>query len=171
MLTLDVQRESEDSAPPDDALRRVADAVLRIAGRTEPSEISLRVVDPEEMQTLNERFRGKNKPTNVLSFPVDFPPELALPLLGDVVICAPIVYREAREQHKTPAAHWDHLFIHGVLHLLGFDHENEAEAQEMEALETRALALLGWPCPYEHQDRQPPATDDPSKALPMETPA
>lgn len=149
MLTLDVQRESIDSSPGDAVLHRVALAALDVANRAAASEVSLRIVDRDEMQMLNNRYRGKNGPTNVLSFPVDFPEDLTLPMLGDVVICAPVVYEEARKQHKTPAAHWDHLLVHGILHLLGFDHEDDIAAREMEALEVQALATLGWPNPYE----------------------
>ena len=100
------------------------------------------------MRDLNARYRGKDRPTNVLSFPADLPEAVELPLLGDIVICAPVVHDEARQQGKSPAAHWDHMLIHGVLHLLGYDHESDREAEEMEALETRALQILGWPCPY-----------------------
>ena len=84
----------------------------------------------------------------MLSFPAQLPADVDLPLLGDVVICAPLVQREAAQQHKAPAAHWGHLLIHGVLHLLGFDHERCADAQRMEAMERQALAALGWPDPY-----------------------
>ena len=100
------------------------------------------------MQQLNAHYRGRDYATNVLSFPADLPEELEVPLLGDVVICAPVVRDEARDQGKTLAAHWDHMLIHGVLHLLGYDHESDHEAQEMEALEIRALASLGWTDPY-----------------------
>jgi probable rRNA maturation factor len=113
------------------------------------TEVSVYVVDEPESQELNLRYRHQNKPTNVLSFPADIPPELDLPLLGDLVICAPVVEREAREQHKTLEAHWAHMVIHGTLHLIGYDHITDPDAEEMEGLETRILLQLGFPAPYE----------------------
>ncbi len=100
------------------------------------------------MTNLNGQFRNKPRPTNVLSFPSDIPAELELPLLGDIVICAPVVRSEAAEQDKTLQAHWAHMTVHGSLHLLGYDHIDDDEAELMEALETRVLAGLGLPCPY-----------------------
>ena len=101
------------------------------------------------MRQLNARYRNRDKPTNVLSFPVELPPGVSVPLLGDIVLCAPVVRDEAMEQLKPLAAHWGHMLVHGVLHLLGYDHESDTEALEMEELERSALASLGWPCPYE----------------------
>lgn len=123
---------------------------------TKPSlhqaELSIRIVDEEESQTLNRDYRQKNKPTNVLSFPAELPDIVDLPLLGDLVICAPVVEQEAQEQHKTSHAHWAHMVIHGTLHLLGYDHIDAQEADEMEAIETDILATLGIDCPY-HSSR------------------
>lgn len=113
-----------------------------------PTEMTLRLVDREESQDLNRTYRGKDKPTNVLSFPFDGPEGVPLALLGDMVICAPLVAEEAQEQSKTGRAHWAHLVIHGTLHLLGFDHVDEDEAAEMEALEVQILARLGIADPY-----------------------
>lgn len=113
------------------------------------AEVSVYIVDEDESQELNLRFRQKDKPTNVLSFPADIPPELDIPLLGDLVVCAPVVEREAEEQTKTLDAHWAHMLVHGTLHLLGYDHINEADAEEMEQLETQILQRLGFPAPYE----------------------
>jgi probable rRNA maturation factor len=110
--------------------------------------VSVRIVDTEEGQALNLQYRGRDYATNVLSFPVELPPGVNLPLIGDLVICAPVVAREAAEQGKKPADHWAHLTIHGTLHLLGYDHIDEAEAETMEALETRVLAGLGIADPY-----------------------
>jgi probable rRNA maturation factor len=101
------------------------------------------VVGPAESRALNRRYRGKDKPTNVLSFPCEAPGEL-----GDVVICAPVVAREAREQGKAVAAHWAHMVVHGVLHLRGFDHIRAAQAKVMEARERAILARLSFPDPY-----------------------
>lgn len=148
MLTIDVQREASLPAPKDELIERAAKAALSAAGIERVCEVSLRVVDADEIQTLNRQYRSKNSPTNVLSFPAEFPPELEIPLLGDVVICAAVVKAEACEQSKPIEAHWDHMIVHGVLHLLGYDHELEQEAIEMEALEVQILAQLGWPSPY-----------------------
>ena len=112
------------------------------------AELSLRLVDRDESQELNSRYRGKDKPTNVLSFPAELPPGLDIALLGDIVICAPLVGEEAEAQHKSRQAHWAHLVIHGVLHLLGHDHQDEQEAAEMEAIEVELLASLGYGNPY-----------------------
>lgn len=168
MLTLDVQRESAEEAPDDEDLRRAAELALASAGANTSSEweLSLRIVDTDEMQALNNRYRGKHGTTNVLSFPVQLPEGISVPLLGDVVICAPVVREEATLQHKPEAAHWDHMLVHGVLHLLGFDHQTDDEATAMESLETTVLQQLGWPCPYERQDgNQPPATEASARVL------
>lgn len=119
-----------------------------LADRRDAAEVSLRIVDEEEGASLNRTWRHKDYPTNVLSFPAHLPAELKSPLLGDLVICAPVVVREAAEQGKSPEAHWAHLVVHGTLHLLGYDHENDMDAAQMEALETAILAGLGYPDPY-----------------------
>lgn len=155
-LQLDIQRESSETVPEEDDLRRWVAAAL--AGRRgKDTEISLRLVDREEMATLNKAWRGKSGPTNVLSFPSDLPPDLDHPLLGDVVICAPVVRDEAREQGKSLDAHWAHMAVHGTLHLLGYDHIDDDEAEAMEALETAVLAALNYPCPYRGEQSEEPA--------------
>jgi probable rRNA maturation factor len=106
------------------------------------------IVDETESQELNFQYRKKNKPTNVLSFPADIPDEVGVPLLGDLVVCAPVVEREAKEQGKTLEAHWAHMLVHGTLHLLGYDHIEDDEANVMEALETRLITQLKFPAPY-----------------------
>ncbi|WP_108445927.1 rRNA maturation RNase YbeY [Halomonas denitrificans] len=111
-------------------------------------ELTVRFVDAEESQALNRNYRGRDKPTNVLSFPFEGPPGIDLPLLGDLVICHPVVVREAREQDKSTPAHYAHMVIHGTLHLLGHDHIDDAEAVIMEALEREILASLGIADPY-----------------------
>jgi len=117
----------------------------------------VRIVDEPEMRELNARYRHKDYPTNVLSFPAELPPGVDVPLLGDIVICAPVVNREATEQHKAPRAHWAHMLVHGTLHLLGHDHERERDAAVMEALERRILAGLKFPDPYqEHEQAERP---------------
>lgn len=112
------------------------------------AEVSIYIVDEQESQELNFQYRGKNKPTNVLSFPADIPDEVGVPLLGDLVVCAPVVESEAREQGKTLEAHWAHMLVHGTLHLLGYDHIDNDEAEVMEALETRLVTQLNFPAPY-----------------------
>jgi len=109
-------------------------------------------VDAAESQALNRRFRGKDRPTNVLSFPADLPPELELPLLGDLVVCREVVEAEAAEQGKPAEAHWAHMVVHGTLHLLGYDHETAEGAEAMEALEAEILSEFGWPDPYQEHD-------------------
>jgi len=145
---VDVQiATSDENIPSDEDFRSWVAAALpadRLA-----SEITIRVVGFDESQALNAQYRQQDKPTNVLSFPTDLPPELQIPLLGDLVVCAGVVEREAHEQGKSLVAHWAHMVVHGTLHLLGYDHESDAEAEEMEALETRILGNLGFPAPYE----------------------
>ena len=117
-------------------------------GDREDAELAVRVVDREESRRLNAMYRGKDAPTNVLSFPADLPPGVELPLLGDIVICAPLVEEEARGQNTTLMDHWAHLTVHGVLHLRGYDHLTDDEAAVMEALETRILTGLGCVDPW-----------------------
>lgn len=112
-------------------------------------ELTIRIVDETEAQYLNETWRGRSYPTNVLSFPFESPPGLQVPWLGDLVICAPVVAREAQEQQKSLHAHWAHLVIHGTLHLLGYDHLEDTQAQLMEILEIHILNNLGYPNPYQ----------------------
>lgn len=111
-------------------------------------EMTIRIVDEAESHHLNLTYRGKDKPTNVLSFPFESPAEIALPLLGDLVICRQIVEQEAEQQNKPLLAHWAHMVVHGSLHLLGYDHIEEQEAQEMESLETEIMQQLGFTDPY-----------------------
>ena len=121
-----------------------------------PAELSIRIVDSMESAELNETYRHKPGPTNVLSFPFESPPGVECPLLGDLIICAPVVAQEAKEQDKTLHAHWAHMVVHGTLHLTGYDHITEAEANIMETLERNILAQLDYPDPYQgDMDRQP----------------
>lgn len=131
------------------SFRRWVEAALAGARRRRPAELSIRIVGTREGRTLNRSYRDKDYATNVLSFPTDLPPGVRLPLLGDIAICAPVVRREANEQGKPAAHHWAHLTVHGVLHLLGYDHIAEAEAVRMESLETRILRGMGIPDPYQ----------------------
>ncbi|MFB2641757.1 rRNA maturation RNase YbeY [Shewanella bicestrii] len=122
-----------------------------IGNSMEQAELTIRIVDARESQMLNSTYRGKDKPTNVLSFPFEAPPEIELPLLGDLVICAAVVENEAHEQDKTLEAHWAHMVVHGCLHLLGYDHIEDEEAEEMESLETQLIESLGFTDPYKEQ--------------------
>ncbi|ATP52244.1 rRNA maturation RNase YbeY [Pseudomonas kermanshahensis] len=147
MLELDLQRATDAAAPDDAAFRRWCELALR--QRSADSEMTIRLVDEAEGRELNHTYRHKDYATNVLSFPADVPDDLLdIPLLGDLVICVAVVEREAAEQGKTLEAHWAHLVIHGCLHLLGYDHIDDDEAEEMEALERELLAELGHPDPY-----------------------
>ena len=153
-MTVDVQLAcDEPDIPSLDDLGRWAELALRESGRAPAGDVELavRVVDAEEIRTLNRLYRDADTATNVLSFPagrIDGMPADAGVLLGDVVICAPVVSDEARAQGKPAAHHWAHMIVHGTLHLLGFDHESEPEAREMEALEARVLALENVTDPY-----------------------
>lgn len=128
------------------------DCGLQVAGQGEPCSISLSFVDAASSQSLNKAYRGKDKPTNVLSFPAEFPTELREQVesypLGDIVICASVVEAEAREQDKVLGEHWAHLTIHGLFHLLGYLHDQPGSAREMEQLEINTLERLGIPNPY-----------------------
>lgn len=134
--------------PRADSFRRWVEAALAVARRRRASELSLRLVDAGEGRGYNRDYRGRDYATNVLSFPVELPPGVRTPLLGDLIVCAPVVAREAAEQGKPLRDHYAHMTVHGVLHLLGYDHLVDAEAERMEALERRALAGLGIRDPY-----------------------
>ena len=146
-VILDVQYEVE-AGPDEDDIRRWIEAVLAAEAETAKVELTVRIVDEAEMAELNARYRHKTGPTNILSFPFEAPPGVELNLLGDLVIAAPVVQREAREQGKTETAHWAHMLVHGTLHLLGYDHLKPAEAEDMEAREINILHELGFSNPY-----------------------
>jgi probable rRNA maturation factor len=117
-------------------------------GRRTDAELTVRIVDRAESSQLNMAYRQRPGPTNVLSFPMESPPGVPVSMLGDIVICAPVVLDEAREQGKPAEAHWAHLVVHGMLHLLGYDHQEPTEAHRMESLEARILQRLGYSDPY-----------------------
>ncbi len=145
-IDLDIQNASEfEPIPRQEQFALWVEAALQ--GKDD-TELTLRLVDKSESRELNARFRGKDQPTNVLSFPADLPPGIDIPLLGDIVICAPLVEEEARTQDKPLQEHWAHLVIHGILHLLGYDHQVEQDAIEMERIEVELLASLGIGNPY-----------------------
>lgn len=144
---IDIQiAAAADNLPTKLQWQQWVDAAL--AGRKTDAELTIRIVECQESQALNSQYRGKDKPTNVLSFPFEAPPGFELNLLGDLVICAEVVENEAKEQKKALEAHWAHMVVHGCLHLLGFDHINNDEAEEMEGLEVEILQQLGYDDPY-----------------------
>lgn len=159
LLSVDVQQELSDDGeePPSSAQIDVWAQLAYSACRDQVAEMTLRLVGEAEMRELNKQFRGKQGLTNVLSFAADDIPEflpadnaeLEIPLLGDVVICHPVVVAEATEQGKTVLDHYAHLTTHGVLHLCGFDHQSVEQAEEMESLETKILAKQGIANPYQ----------------------
>jgi probable rRNA maturation factor len=138
------------------SLRRWVQLALTGSVGKASHSLCVRVVSSAESRRLNRQWRGKDKPTNVLSFPFDesgvdsdAADAMAALSLGDIAICAPVVAREAREQGKPLNAHWAHMMVHGVLHLLGYDHVHARDAVKMEALEIKLLARLGFDNPYE----------------------
>lgn len=146
ILDLQIACDNAEGLPSEALFQRWLDQVL--PKFQAESEVTIRLVDEAESHDLNLTYRGKDKPTNVLSFPFEAPPEIELPLLGDLIICRQVVEQEAIEQQKSDEEHWAHMVIHGCLHLLGYDHIEDDEAEEMEALETEILAELGYADPY-----------------------
>ena len=151
-MNVDVQIAADDAGiPASDAIR---DRVRRALDETNPGrdvDVSVRIVDEHEMRSLNRDYRNQDKSTNVLAFPAGdagFVPPGEMPLLGDIVVCAAVVAREAEEQGKLLDHHWSHMLVHGTLHLLGYDHNTDFDAEEMEALERRILDSLGIADPY-----------------------
>jgi probable rRNA maturation factor len=157
VVNVDVQNVSSIAQVPESEL--ISDWIREVLSVARPGEdavveMAVRIVDEDESRALNKRFRHVDKPTNVLAFPADDMELAALRddaegcALGDLVICGPVVLREAAEQEKDPRNHWLHLLLHGTLHLIGYDHENAQEAAEMESLEARILAARGIADPY-----------------------
>jgi len=131
--------------PTIDDFKQWASAALR---DTHKNSVVIRLVDADESRQLNSDYRGVDKPTNVLSFPFEAPAEIADEFLGDIIICAPVVEQQARQQNKPLKSHWAHMVTHGMLHLQGYDHQNDQQAEQMERLESEILATLGLPDPY-----------------------
>lgn len=149
---VDVQKAMEiDDVPAEEDIRNWVEAVLLDTNRVDAdqAELTVRIVDQDEISELNQKFRNKPGATNVLSFPADRDLPLEVPLLGDLVICASVVTNEAHEQGKSLEAHWAHMVVHGTLHLLGYDHVNSAQAAEMEQKEITILKGMGFSDPYE----------------------
>lgn len=145
-LDLQLAVEDENGLPSfDDVQRWLSNTVEKFQTQ---AEVTVRIVDEEESHQLNHEYRGKDKPTNVLSFPFEAPPGIEIDLLGDLIICRQVVEREAKEQGKPLMAHWAHMVVHGSLHLLGYDHIEDDEAEEMESLETEIMQGMGYEDPY-----------------------
>jgi probable rRNA maturation factor len=149
-IVLDLQVVSEAQGLPSESQFQTW-VTAALSDYNQDAELTIRLVDELEGAELNEQYRKRSGSTNVLSFPFEAPEGVELDLLGDLVICVPVVVREAQEQSKEIEDHWAHLVVHGVLHLLGFDHINEAEAVEMESLEIKILKGLGLSDPYKEQ--------------------
>lgn len=150
MLDLIIQNQQDEfQIPTNENLQDWAAAALVVDGAV---QVTLRIVDIKESQGLNKEYRGKDKSTNVLSFPMEMPADFAdileINILGDLVVCAEVVDNEYKEQNKTLDSHWAHMLIHGMLHLQGYDHLNDTEADEMEQLEIEILTRLGFDNPY-----------------------
>lgn len=161
ILDLQIACENPDGLPQSAQFQQWLNAA--IPADYLPAEVTIRLVDIPESQQLNHQYRGKNQPTNVLSFPFTAPAEIPLPLLGDLVICRQIVEQEACEQGKPLNAHWAHMVIHGSLHLLGYDHIDDQQADIMENMEVKIMLALGFANPYiaekHHNINQPENPD------------
>ncbi|MFA0471976.1 rRNA maturation RNase YbeY [Vibrio sp. 10N.222.51.E8] len=145
-LDLQLAVENEQGLPTEQDIQLWLDKT--IPQFQENAELTVRIVDTQESHQLNHEYRGKDKPTNVLSFPFEAPPGIELDLLGDLIICRQVVEKEAEEQSKPLLAHWAHMVVHGSLHLLGYDHIEDDEAEEMESFETEIMQSMGFEDPY-----------------------
>ena len=149
-LDLTIQQASTHPQCPDEGSIRKW-ITLALAQDPKSAEITVRIVDEEECAELNTQFRNRQGPTNVLAFPYDCTAQDGVDLYGDIVICAPVVARESKEQHKDLQSHWAHMVIHGTLHLMGYDHTEKKDAETMEALECSLMDNLGYNNPYLEQ--------------------
>jgi probable rRNA maturation factor len=145
-LASDAGELSDDDVPEPELLQSWAEAAY--LGKT-PAVASLLVTTVDEVQSLNKQYRNKDKATNVLSFPMESPAEIDVSLLGDIVLCAPVIRQEAEQQSRSEVSHWAHMVVHGMLHLQGYDHIDNDDAEQMEKLEIDILAQLGFNNPYE----------------------
>lgn len=146
ILDLQIATQNQDNLPSEEQINQWLNIIL--PPFMSEAELTIRIVDEEESQHLNNTYRHKDKPTNVLSFPFESPIEIETPLLGDLIICKQVVEREANEQQKSLSSHWAHMIVHGCLHLLGYDHIEDDEAEEMEGIEIEIMAELGFANPY-----------------------
>ncbi|MDF7667352.1 rRNA maturation RNase YbeY [Orbaceae bacterium ESL0727] len=147
ILDLQIACKETDQLPSEEQITQWLNLIL--LQFVDKAEITIRIVDADEIQQLNRTYRHKDKPTNVLSFPFESPIEIDVPLLGDLVICKQVVAAEALEQHKSLTSHWAHMIVHGCLHLLGYDHILDEEAEEMENIEIDIMRQLGFANPYQ----------------------
>ena len=145
-VEISINPSSSDDDVPEPALLQAWATAAYL--KTLPAIASLLVTTPEEIQQLNKQYRDKDKATNVLSFPMLSPEEVDVCLLGDIALCAAVINREAKQQSKAENAHWAHMVVHGMLHLQGFDHIDNQEAEEMEQLEIKILNQIGFDNPY-----------------------
>lgn len=143
------QVESQEAYPDDAQIIHWAQAALL----DKQAGVTIRIVDQEEIRASNRQWRGFDRATNVLSFSADFPSEAQVAYLGDILICAPVLEMESIQQNKTLTDHWAHIVIHGLLHLQGFDHENDADAEAMEMREREILATFDIADPYQDEPR------------------
>lgn len=150
ILDLQIASEETENLPSETQIMQWLDVIL--PQFMDQAEITIRIVDQAESQQLNNTYRHKDKPTNVLSFPFESPIEIDVPLLGDLIICKQVVEAEAQEQHKSLTSHWAHMIVHGCLHLLGYDHILDEEAEEMENIEIDIMRQLGFDNPYQPID-------------------
>lgn len=144
--------DKSSSCPNQEQCELTIQLVLNAVGISEPKECTIRIVDTTESAALNKQYRRKEGATNVLAFPFDSPIDIGVELLGDIVICAPLVIAQAQQQHQSVTMHWHHLMAHGCLHLLGYDHHNDSDAEEMETLECQIMGKLGYADPYQITD-------------------
>ncbi|OCG07651.1 rRNA maturation RNase YbeY [Gilliamella sp. wkB178] len=150
ILDLQIATNDHENLPSESQIMQWLEVIL--PQFMDKAEITIRIVDAAESQQLNNTYRHKDKPTNVLSFPFESPIEIEVPLLGDLIICKQIVEAEAQEQHKSLTSHWAHMIVHGCLHLLGYDHILDEEAEEMENIEIDIMQQLGFADPYQAID-------------------
>ncbi|MFQ1008540.1 rRNA maturation RNase YbeY [Gilliamella apicola] len=150
ILDLQIATDDNQNLPTEEQIMQWLNVIL--PQFMDNAEITIRIVDEQESQQLNNTYRHKNKPTNVLSFPFESPIEIEVPLLGDLIICKQVVEAEAKEQDKSLTSHWAHMIVHGCLHLLGYDHILDEEAEEMENIEIDIMQQLGFNNPYQPID-------------------
>jgi probable rRNA maturation factor len=146
MITVEVQFAASTDDVPDEGTFQSWASIVEVSS---DQEVALRIVDEAEMTGLNEQYRKKSGPTNVLSFPADLPQGVNSPFLGDIIICAPVVAKEAKDQGKSLDSHWAHMTVHGILHLQGYNHIDNTEAEQMESLEIKIMQQLGFANPYD----------------------
>lgn len=151
-VELQVAVVNQEGIPDEETLAKWAQKALEIGGRTTDAELTVRVVEPDEIQHLNGIYRHMDKPTNILSFPFECPEEVELPLIGDLIVCLKVLQKEALEQHKSIEEHFAHLIVHGCLHLIGYDHIKDEDAAVMEPLEIKAVEALGFDNPYKDDE-------------------